>query len=205
VTTLETIAPVMPPLARRRAPGGGTGSVSPSHRRVARRLSPGLYKAVLASHILVSVGWLGTAFAKLVLGLLAVAAGSPTVSASLYLATGAVNVAFPPLAIATMVSGVALSLGTRWGLLRHYWVATKITLTVGVIVTAVQIGGRLQQSVSAPSGPVLDGGTILGIASAPVALLLALGVAHVLMLGVATVISVYKPWGKTWFARPSRD
>jgi hypothetical protein len=25
--------------------------------------------------------------------------------------------------------------------------------------------------------------------------------AHLLMLGAATVMSVYKPWGKTWFGR----
>jgi len=86
-------------------------------------------------------------------------------------------------------------------LLQHYWVATKLVLTVGVIVTAVQLSNRfVRQSISAPSGPAVDNGTILGIASAPT-LLISLSVAHVLMLGIATVVSVYKPWGKTWFGR----
>ena len=75
-------------------------------------------------------------------------------------------------------------------------------LTVGVIVTAVQLGDRLvRQSISTPSGQAVDEGTILGIASAPTTLLISLSVAHVLMLGVATIVSVYKPWGKTWFGR----
>jgi hypothetical protein len=32
-------------------------------------------------------------------------------------------------------------------------------------------------------------------------ILISLSIAHLLMLGAATVISVYKPWGKTWFGR----
>jgi hypothetical protein len=166
-----------------------------------RRLSPSLYKLLLTAHITVSVGWLGVVFAKLVLGLAAVTTSVPAVAAALYLSTSVVNVAFPPLAIGTIVSGVLLSLGTRWGLLQHYWVVTKLTLTVGVIATAVQLGDRLLRQASAvPSGSAADGAPILGLAAAPT-LLLALSVVHLLMLGAATVISVYKPWGKTWFGR----
>ena len=31
--------------------------------------------------------------------------------------------------------------------------------------------------------------------------MISLAVVHLLMLGAATVISVYKPWGKTWFTQ----
>jgi hypothetical protein len=161
-----------------------------------------VYRFLLVVHIVVSVGWLGVVFAKLVLGFAAVTGGATAVAAGLYAAMDVVNVAFPPLAIATLVTGVVLSLGTKWGLLRHYWVATKLALTVGVIVSAVQIGGRLQQSMAAlPAGQPVGGGTILEVVAAPATLLLSLGVAHLLMLGAATVISVYKPWGKTWLGR----
>jgi hypothetical protein len=54
-------------------------------------------------------------------------------------------------------------------------------------MTAVQLDGRFAEQVIA--------------ASAPPTLLLSLVVAHVLMLASATVLSVYKPWGKTWFGR----
>jgi hypothetical protein len=105
-------------------------------------------------------------------------------------------------AISTIISGVLLSVGTRWGLLEHSWVVTKLMLTVGVITTAIQFDGRLaQQAMAALSALTVDDGTILGIASTPSSLLLALVLAHVLMLGTATVLSVYKPWGRTWFAR----
>jgi uncharacterized membrane protein len=157
-----------------------------------------VYKLLLAAHIIVSVGWLGIVFAKLVLGLAAMTSGAPAVSDALYVSMEVVNVAFPPAAIGTLVTGVLLSLGTKWGLLRHYWVATKLALTVGGIVTGIALVNRLiRQSISAPSGQAVDSGTMLGIASAPTTLLISLSVAHVLMLGIATVVSVYKPWGKT--------
>ncbi len=162
-----------------------------------RRVSPSLYKVLLTAHIIVSVGWLGATFAKLVLGLAAVTSDAPDKTAALYVAMDTLNIAFPALAIGTLISGVLLSLGTKWGLLQHYWVATKLALTVGVIATAVQLVGRIPR----PSGRAMEDGTLVDIATAPATLLLALSVAHVLMLGIATVVSVYKPWGKTWFGR----
>ena len=166
------------------------------NKRGERRVSAPFYKLLLTAHIIVSVGWLGVVFAKLVLGLAALRTNAPDVSATLYASMDVVNVAFPPLAIGTIVSGVLLSLGTKWGLLQHYWVLTKLVLTVGVIATAVQLGGRLaRQAFAAPVGPAANADLILGIASAPT-LLIALSVVHLLMLGAAAVISVYKPWGQ---------
>ena len=112
-----------------------------------RRVSPSQYDFLLAAHIIVSVGWLGVVFARLVLGLAALRTNAPDDFAALYVSIGVLNVAFPPLAIGTIVSGVLLSLGTRWGLFQHYWVVTKLVLAVGVIVTALQL--------RRPSGPAV--------------------------------------------------
>ena len=164
-------------------------------------MTPPVYKLSLTAHVIVSVGWLGIVFAKLVLWLRATTSSSTEVSDALYPSMEVVNVAFPPAAIATIVTGVLLSLGTKWGLLQHYWVATKFALTAGVIVTAVALVDRLiRRSISAPTGQAAGDGTILGKASAPI-LLIFLSTAHVLMLGIATVVSVYEPWGKMRFER----
>lgn len=89
---------------------------------------------------------------------------------------GVVNIAFPPAAIGTLVTGVLLSMGTKWGLLQHYWVATKLALSVGVIVTSIALVDRLiRQSISAPSVQAVEYSTILGIASAPTTLLILVG------------------------------
>ena len=168
-------------------------------KRGARRVSQPVYKLLLAAHVVVSGAWLGIAFAKIVLGVAAVTSEASAASRPLYLSMEAVNIAFPPTAIATLVTGVLLSLGTKWGLLQYYWLATKLALTVGVVVTGIALADRLiQRSISAPFA---DEGTILGHASAPAALLISLSAAHVLMLGVATILSVYKPLGRTPFGR----
>jgi hypothetical protein len=38
--------------------------------------------------------------------------------------------AIVPLALASVLIGIVNALGTPWGLLRHYWVLTKLLLTV---------------------------------------------------------------------------
>jgi hypothetical protein len=126
-----------------------------------RRLSPSHYRLLLATHIVVSGAWLGVVVTKLVLGLTAVTAADPDRAATLAVATAVVNPAFPPLAIGTIVTGVLLSLGTKWGLLQHYWVAVKLGLTVGVIATAVQLGDRyLRQAIATLSGSAVESGTM---------------------------------------------
>jgi hypothetical protein len=168
-----------------------------------RRVSPAAYRLLLTGHIMVSGAWLGLVVAKLALTVSAVRAGEVDVASALYRAAEAVNILFPAAAIATIVTGVVLSLGTKWGLLRHYWVATKLLLTVGVIATGVQLSDRLfQQAVASPSVSPSGEITVLGVAPT---LLIALSMTHLLMLGAATVISVYKPWGRTWFTRPATE
>jgi hypothetical protein len=154
-------------------------------------VSPQVYRLLLTTHIVVSGVWLGFAVAKLALALFALTTDA------LYSSMRVVYLAFPPAAVATLVTGVLLSLGTTWGLLRHYWVATKLALGIGVIVTGVALSDRLvQESIAAPGGGVVGGAAITEVVSAPATLLISLSVAHALMLGVATVLSVYKPWGR---------
>ena len=35
-----------------------------------------------------------------------------------------------PLCLASLVTGLVMSLGTRWGLFRHYWVLAKLLITI---------------------------------------------------------------------------
>ena len=151
----------------------------------ARLLSPGLRKLVLAGHVLVAVGWFGVVVAKLVLEITAATAPDREVPGAAYLFMEIFDRAlFPPLAVGTILTGVVLAVGTAWGLFRHYWVVAKLVLTVAVIVTGVVfVGAWVEEARVAASGP------------AAVRLVYA-SLAHLLMLGAATVISIYKPWGR---------
>jgi hypothetical protein len=152
-----------------------------------RRVSGALYRLLLTTHIILSVGWLGVVVAKLALAMVAMNAG-PGASSAMFASMDVLNRVFPPAAIGTFVTGVTLGLGTKWGLVQHYWVAVKMVLTVAVPATAVQIGDRLMQPAATQVGSAAT-------------LLVALSVAHLLMLGAATVLSVYRPWGLTPFGR----
>jgi hypothetical protein len=163
------------------------------NQRGERRASPRVYRLLLSAHIITSVGWLGIVFAKLVLAIAAATAASPEVSAALLLALNVVNAAFAPASTGAIVCGVLLSLGTRWRLLQYYWVVAKLVLTVGVFGTAVQVVPRIVGL------PVVEP-TLLGLPWAP-AVLLASAALHLLMLGAATALAVYKPWGKTWLGQ----
>lgn len=93
----------------------------------------------------------------------------------------------PPLAVASLASGVALSLLTSWGLVRHWWIVVKSVLALAVIGTAVSLTGPWIDQVLAASGDPGVTGTRL----------IAQSVAHLVMLVAATVVSVDKPWGQT--------
>lgn len=171
------------------------------NKRGERRVSPPLYKFLLTTHIVVSVGWLGVAAAKLVLGIGAVSTTNSDIPDALYTSMKILNTLFPPAAVATFLTGVVLSLGTKWGLLHYYWVLVKLGLTVGVITTGILFVDQLiRQSLTAATGQAANAGVLPEIGSAPM-ILISLSVAHALMLAAAVVLSVYKPWGKTGYGR----
>ena len=91
-----------------------------------------------------------------------------------------------PAGLAAVATGVLLGLGTSFGLVRHWWVVVKIVIAAAVIVTdAVLVGHVAHDAVAGRVGPPLYGSTI----------------AHVVVLGVATVLSVFKPRGRTPWGR----
>jgi hypothetical protein len=159
------------------------------------RLSPRMRKVLLATHVMTSVGWLGVVLAKLVLALAAATAAAPETTDALLVGLNAVNAAFAPMSTGAILSGVLLSLGTHWGLVRYYWVVAKLVLTIGVFGTAVQLVPRIL-------GLNVDEPMLLGLPWAP-AVLLGFAAVHLLMLVAATLLAVYKPWGTTWFSRRS--
>lgn len=148
----------------------------------------------LTVHLIVSVGWVGAVAAFLLLALSALTSDGPT-SRAAYIAMEVVGRgALLPLSVGALTSGIVQSLGTKWGLFKHYWVLVKLVLTVFATAalflhqfTAVAEAARLasQAVVSQTSVPLRQLGLQLR-ADAGLALL---------VLVTITAIAVYKPWG----------
>lgn len=94
--------------------------------------------------------------------------------------------------VLTLFSGVVLGLGTTYGLIRYWWVAVKLSLNVllvGLVVFALRPG----LAEAAAYGEQLAAN---GAGSGDVGSLAFPPVVSGMALVTATVLSVFKPWGR---------
>lgn len=119
-------------------------------------------------HIACSVGWLGVLVACLSLCLAALGSDDPARVAALTTASATLTgTFFLPCTLLVLLTGVVLGLGTKWGLLKFYWVLTKLVIALVLLATAYLVA------------PGVEALTFL-----------------TLITSVATVLSVLKPWGR---------
>ncbi len=110
-----------------------TTAVSPSSRQrtTTRTMSPRLRKFVLTIHIAVSVGWIGAAVDYLSLFIAAMSSQDAQMLRGAWLAMDLIGwFVIVPLAVAALLTGVIMALGTKWGLFQHYWVLGSFLLTL---------------------------------------------------------------------------
>jgi hypothetical protein len=138
-------------------------------------------RAVLTVHIASSVALLGSCAAIVAIHVRAASTSDAGLAASAYELLGMFPTLFGiPLSLTSLVTGVALGLGSKWGVLRYRWVAAKLVLLLSVIVVGALVLGRRTSAMA-------DGG------SGSQALLIAASAWDVVALSVATCLSVYKP------------
>lgn len=152
-------------------------------------MPPRLRRAVLTTHVVTSVGWLGAVLAYLALDVTAVISDDAGRVRSAFVAMElTVIYAIVPLALATVVIGVANALGTPWGLLRHYWVLVKLLLTtVATIVLLLET-----QTIRSLAEAAASGADPLGLPGT-----LPHSIGGLVVLLVATILSIFKPRGLT--------
>ena len=101
-------------------------------------MPPAARKFALAAHVTFSVGWIGAFVAYLALGVAAVTSrGEQTVRAAWIAMEVTGWWAIVPLALAALLTGLVMALGTPWGLFRHYWVVISLALTTLCTVVLV--------------------------------------------------------------------
>lgn len=159
-------------------------------------LSPHVRRAVLTAHVTTSIGWVGAVLTFIAIAVVGLVSDDVTTVRGTYLVMEpAARFVLVPLALLSLVTGVVQSLGTPWGLLRHYWVVVKLLITV--LATAVLL--VYLRTFAAMADVAADPAAGLGEIRNASPLLHAV-LALVLLLG-ATVLGVVKPRGLTRFGR----
>jgi hypothetical protein len=166
-------------------------------------MTPRLRKLALTAHVAVSVGWLGAVAGFLALAVAGLASQDAQTVRGAYLAMELTGwFVLVPLALASLLTGLVQSLGTTWGLFRHYWVLFK--LLINVVATIVLL---LYMQTLGSLADVAEEGTFsstdLSMLRSPSPALHA-GAALLLLL-VATTLAVYKPRGMTRYGQRKLD
>lgn len=164
--------------------------------------SPSLRRTVLIFHIVVSVGWMGAVAAFIVLDVATVASEDEAILRAAYIGMDLITKwAIVPLAFAAFGSGVVISLGTKWGLFRHWWVVVTLLLTVvSTIVLLVQLP-IISHRADAASDPATTVEALRGHGN-----LLLHSIGGFLVLLVVAVLNIVKPRGLTRYGwRKQKD
>ena len=159
-------------------------------------MTPRVRKFALTAHVASSVGWLGA-----IAGFLALAVAGLT-SQDAQTVRGAYLVMEPaawfvlvPLAFASLLTGLVQSLGTTWGLFRHYWVLFKLLINIVATIVLLTYMETFRFMAGVAADPSADLGAVRNVSPA-----LHAGAALLLLL-VATTLAVYKPRGMTRYGR----
>ncbi len=161
-------------------------------------MKPGLRRLFLTGHIVTSVGWLGAVAGFLALSIAGLMSKEPETIRAAYLGMDLIGRSIiVPLSLAALATGLVQSLGTEWGLLRYYWVFVKFLLTmVATFVLLLHQFTAVAEAARRVSGPGWPDPGRIGLQ------LVGDAGFGLLFLVVITALSVFKPWGKTPFARP---
>jgi hypothetical protein len=163
------------------------------------RMSRGLRRTTLVVHLISAGAWIGIDVIVGVLVLFGRFGGDTATRGLAYQALG-LFVVWPMLTagLVCLVSGLVLGMGTRWGLVRYWWVAAKLVLNLvlcSLIVVVLQPGmGEVRAYGRDLSAGVPTHGSVSTLFFPPAVSLT--------VLSLATVLAVWKPWGRT--RRPVR-
>lgn len=163
-----------------------------------RRLGVTTRRVVLITHIASAGTWLGIDVAMAVVIFTALA--TDDVGTRVFSLQALEVFTIWPLLVTGVIcllSGIVLGLGSKWGLLRYWWVVVKLALNLilsGLVVVALapEVTRLAEQARRVAAGEVLPldaGNLIYPPIVSPLALL------------IAMTLSVVKPWGRV--RRPS--
>ncbi len=154
---------------------------------------PRLRKFALAAHITLAVGWIGAVAGYIGLDIAAATSKDAQTLRAAYLAMELIAwYVIVPLALASLLTGLVMSLGTKWGLFRHYWVLISLLLTIIATVVLLVETQTISYFADIATDPTTSGDDLRGLGST-----LVHSVGGEVVLLVILVLNVYKPRGMT--------
>lgn len=165
-------------------------------------MPPRISKFALTAHVTSSVGWFGGVAGFLALAVAGLTSKNDQMVRAVYLSMELIGwCVIAPLSLASLLTGLVQSLGTSWGLFRHYWVVAKLLITAFasiLLLVHMQVASRMANAVAGTMFVITD------FQSMRIQLVIDAGAAIVVLL-VATALSVFKPEGLTRFGRNQQN
>ena len=156
-------------------------------------MPPRLRKFALATHITLAVGWIGAVAGYIALDVAAATSEDTQTLRAAYLAMELIAwYIIVPLALASLLTGLVMSLGTKWGLLRHYWVLISLMLTLIATVVLLVETQTISYFAVIAADPTTSGDDLRALGST-----LVHSVGGTVVLLVILMLNVYKPRGMT--------
>jgi hypothetical protein len=156
-------------------------------------MKPGVRKFALSAHLTFSIGWIGAVLAYLALGVAAATSQDVQTVRAAWTAMELTGwYVIVPMALASLLTGVVMALGTKWGLFRHYWILISFALTVFatvILLLHMPTVSSMAEMAQEAEGATLE--SLGGDLGHP-------GIGLVVLL-VIQVLNMYKPPGVTGY------
>ena len=164
-------------------------------------ISPRLRKFALSVHVTASVGWIGAVAAYLALDVAAATSQDAQTLRAAYLGMElTASVVIVPLALVTLLTGLLMSLGTKWGLFRQYWTLISLLLTVFATIVLLVETRTFSYLAHIAADPATSGDELRALGST-----LVHSIGGIVILLINMWLNVYKPQGLTPYGWHKRN
>jgi hypothetical protein len=164
-------------------------------------MTPRLRKFALAAHITLSVGWIGAVAGYIALDVAAATSQDAGTLRAAYFAMELIAwYVIVPLALASLLTGLVMSLGTKWRLFRNYWTLISLLLTIFATVVLLVETQTISYFADISADSTTSNEDLRALGST-----LVHSVGGTVVLLVILVLNVYKPRGVTRYGWRKQD
>ncbi len=162
--------------------------------RAQKTMPPPVRKLLLVAHVTSSVGSLGGVAAFLALAIVGLTSQDAQTVRAAYVANGFIAwYIILPLLLTALLIGIVQSLGSPWGLFRHYWVLAKFFLTIVTVVVLLNQMEGISHIAAVAAETTISSEDLLGLRRS----LRTHAAGGLVVLLVLVALSIYKPRGVT--------